>query len=115
MRLAILALTWEPNLDVDAASIWFANIESTLANHAVRQLELLDEPALNRNEELVLGTGSILRREAFHLKLVKLMHAEDALHILAISASLFAEASSIAKIANWKFFLFENLIHMHRA
>ena len=50
VSFAIFVLAWQPNLNINTTSVWLADIICTLADDAIWQDELLDEPALNSNK-----------------------------------------------------------------
>ncbi len=98
-QLAVAVLAREPHLDVVLLGGAAAQVARGDVHHAVGQLEVRDDLLLDAHEVLVLVPARLRRREAEHLDLVELVHAEHPAHVLAVRAGLAPEAGRVARVA----------------
>ena len=98
-QLAVGALAGEPRLDVVLAGGAGAEVAGGDVDHAVGQLQRLEELLLPLQQPQVLGRGLLGPAEAEHLDLVEPVHADDAAGVLAVGAGLAAEAGRPAGVA----------------
>ena len=112
-QLAVGALGGEPRLDVVLARGAGAQVTGGDVDHAVGQLQRLEELLLPLQQPQVLG-GSVLGcTEAEHLDLVEPVHADDAAGVLAVGAGLAAEAGRPAGVALRALGQVEHLVGVH--
>src|ERR1700678_2260804 len=98
-QLAIALLAGNPRLAVVLLGGRVAEIADGDVDDAVRQLELLEDLLLQREDPLVLDLGVLGGDEAEHLDLVELVYAEDATRVLACGPGLAPEARREAGVA----------------
>jgi hypothetical protein len=87
-----LSLAGQPSLDVVLLRRAAPEIARGDVHHSEGDLEIPQDLLFDADEELVLVPAGLGRREAEHLHLVELVHAEHAAHVLAVRARLATEA-----------------------
>ena len=70
---------------------------------------------LDGDHEFVFFLAVLSGGEAFHFEFVKLVDAEDALHVFAVGAGFAAERGGVAEEAEGKIFFVEDFATVHGA
>ena len=91
-ELAVAALRGDPRLAVELALGRQAEVAGRHVDHAVGELELVEELLLPLQQPLVLGVRLLDGGVDEHLDLVEPVHPDDAAGVLAVRAGLLAEA-----------------------
>ncbi len=89
----------DPRLAVELARRAQPEVARGGVDHAVAELELVEELLLPRQQPLVLGVGLLHGRVDEHLDLVEPVHPPDATRVLAVRAGLLAEARAEGGVA----------------
>ena len=98
-ELAVAALGRDPRLAVELALRRQAEVAGRDVDHAVGELELVEELLLPLQQPLVLGVGVLDGGVDEHLDLVEPVHPDDAPGVLAVRAGLLAEARAERRVA----------------
>src|SRR5690349_11164976 len=101
-ELAVAALARDPGLAVVLLRRRGAEVADGDVDDAVGDLELAEDPLLDRQQALVLLTGGVRLDKREHLDLVELVDAEDAAGVAAGGAGLAAEAGREGAVAERK-------------
>ena len=108
----VLAGAGEPDLDVAlAVRREVAGVAGALVDDAVGQLERLQQPLVVLPELLVDRLRLVCGADGVHLDLVELVHALDALDVLAPGAGLGAEAGRRGEDPQRQLLLLQRAVH----
>src|SRR5690349_8657648 len=98
-ELAVAALARDPGLAVVLLRGRVAEVADGDVHHPVGDLQLGEDPLLDRQQPLVLLAGGVRLDEREHLDLVELVDAEDAAGVTAGGSGLAAEAGREGAVA----------------